>query len=98
MAYGIAKAGVECLVKGLAKEGARHNILVNGIAPGFIRTRFHTIRMKRTARDLERRAALVPLRRAGKPDDVATLIVYLLSDWNAYVTGQCIAVSGGVFL
>jgi 3-oxoacyl-[acyl-carrier protein] reductase len=98
MAYGIAKAGVECLVKGLAKEGARDNILVNGVAPGFIETRFHTLRMRRTARELKRRAELVPLKRAGKPDDVAALIVYLLSDWNKYITGECVAVSGGDFL
>ena len=95
MAYGVAKAGIECLTKGLAREGARHKILVNAICPGFIQTEFHTLRMHRSRSDLQRRAELVPLRRAGTPMEVAGLIAFLLSPWGDYITGECIPISGG---
>ena len=98
LAYGVAKAGIECLVKGLAREGASYGGLVNGVAPGFIETKFHTERMHRGAEELKRRAELVPLKRAGRTEDVARMIVYLLSAGGDYITGQCIAVSGGDWL
>ena len=98
MAYGVAKAGVECLAKALARAGAPHRIVVNAVAPGFIDTPFHRARMKRGTNELKRRAALVPLGRAGTPDEVAQLIVYLLSPAAGYITGECIAVSGGDWL
>ncbi len=98
MAYGVAKAGIECLAKGCARDGASHRILVNAVAPGFIDTSFHRARMRRTDEELKRRAALVPLKRAGRPDEVARLIVYLLSPAAGYITGECIAVSGGDWL
>ncbi len=98
MAYGVAKAGIECLTKACARDGAAHGILVNAIAPGFIESRFHAQRMRRTPEELARRATLVPLKRAGKPEDVARLIRYLLSPEAAYITGECIAVSGGDWL
>ncbi len=96
--YGAAKAGIECLTKALAREGAGQGILVNAIAPGFIDTPFHRRRLRRTPEELARRAAMVPLKRAGTPDEVADLIVYLLSPGSRYITGQCIAVSGGDWL
>lgn len=98
MAYGVAKAGIECLTKGLAREGARHGILVNAVAPGFIATKFHTARMHRDEETLKKRAELVPLKRAGTPEDVARMIVYLLSSGGDYITGQCLAISGGDWL
>lgn len=98
IAYGVAKAGIECLVKGLARAGAPYGILVNAVAPGFIATQFHSKRMGHDQEALERRAALVPLKRAGRPEDVARLIVYLLSPGGDFITGECIAVSGGDWL
>lgn len=98
MAYGVAKAGIEALTKGLARVGAPHNILVNTIAPGFIDTGFHTQRMRRTEEDLEQRAQLVPLKRAGTPLEVAGLIVFLASPLGNYITGESIPVSGGDWL
>lgn len=98
IAYGAAKAGVECVVKALAREGAPHRILVNAIAPGFIDTPFHAKRMGRRPVDLTRRAALVPLKRAGTPEEVAHLIIYLLSSGASFITGECVAVSGGDWL
>lgn len=98
LAYGVAKAGVECLIKGLARVGAPRKILVNGVAPGFILTPFHTRRLKRTPADLLRRSRECLLKRAGKPDDVARLILYFLSAGGNYVTGECFSVSGGDWL
>ena len=98
MAYGVAKAGIECLAKGLARDGAPHGILVNVVAPGFIDSPFHTERMRRSREQLVQRAALVPLKRAGTPDEVARVILFLLSVGGDYITGQCLAVSGGDWL
>ena len=98
MAYGAAKAAVECVTKGLAREGAKHQILVNGIAPGFIHSQFHTKQMKRTSQELKSRALLVPLQRAGDPADVAQMILFLLSSAGNYITGQIMAISGGDWL
>ncbi len=98
MAYGVAKAGIECLTKGLAREGAAHGVLVNAIAPGFIESQFHTRRMRRGKEELKKRAALVPLKRAGKPEEVAHLVLFLLSSGGGYMTGESLAVSGGDWL
>ncbi len=98
LAYGVAKAGIECLAKGLARIGAPHNILVNTICPGFIDTKFHTRRMHRTEEDLRQRANLTPLKRAGTPLEVAGLIIFLASPLGNYITGECIPISGGDWL
>ena len=98
MAYGVAKAGIECMVKGLARDCARHNILVNAVAPGFIRTKFHSEKMQRTVRQLDDRARMIPLKRAGTTEEVAGAIEYLLSERASYITGQVLAVSGGDWL
>lgn len=98
LAYGVAKAGVECLAKGLARSGAPDNILVNALAPGLIATRFHHDRLGRDAEALQRRAALVPLKRAGQPEDVAGMIEFLLSSGGGFITGEVIAISGGDWL
>ncbi|MFA5088796.1 MAG: SDR family oxidoreductase [Candidatus Omnitrophota bacterium] len=98
MAYGTAKAGIECITKGLAREGAKQNILVNAVAPGLIMTKFHREQMHRTKKQLEERARLVPLKRAGSPEDVAGMVMYLLSPAGNYITGHIINVSGGDWL
>jgi len=98
LAYGIAKAGIECMIKGLARDCAKHNILVNAIAPGFIMTKFHTEKMKRTPKQLKERAELIPLKRAGTTREIAGVILFLLSEAASYVTGQVITVSGGDWL
>jgi NAD(P)-dependent dehydrogenase (short-subunit alcohol dehydrogenase family) len=98
VAYGAAKAGIECITKGLAREGASHRILVNAVLPGFIRTEFHTRTMGRSKQDLRCRAKLVTLKRPGSPTEVANLIVFLISPEASYITGEAIAVSGGDWL
>lgn len=98
MAYGAAKAGVECLTKGLAREGAKYNILVNAVVPGFVETQFHTRWMHRSAQQVTRRIQMIPLKRAATTREVASLILFLASPAASFITGECIAVSGGDWL
>lgn len=98
LAYGAAKAGIECLVKGLARDCAPDNILVNAVAPGFIETTFHTRKMQKTAEELRRRAQLVPMKRAGTTAELAGTLLFLLSDGATYITGQTLTIAGGDWL
>ncbi len=96
--YAIAKRGTECMVQGLAREGAPDNILVNGVRLGYIASGFHERWHGRTADEMKARADLVPLKRGGDPDEAAALIVYLLSGWARFITGQMIPLTGGDWL
>ena len=98
LAYGVAKRGIECLVQGLAREGSRNNILVNGIRLGFIRSGFHQRWQNKTEDDLINRENLVLLKRAGAPEEVAAMMIYLLSGWSKFITGQMIPITGGDWL
>ena len=96
--YAIAKRGTEAMVQGLAREGAPHNILVNGIRLGFIASGFHQRWHDRTEVQMAERADLVPLKRGGDPDEAAALMIYLLSGWGAFITGQMFPLTGGDWL
>ena len=96
--YAIAKRGTEAMVQGLAREGAAHGILVNGVRLGYIASGFHERWHGRTREQMAARADLVPLKRGGHPDEAAALIVYLLSGWAAFITGQMLALTGGDWL
>ncbi|HEB78878.1 MAG TPA: SDR family oxidoreductase [Rhodospirillales bacterium] len=96
--YAVAKRGTECMVQGLAREGAPHNILVNGMRLGFIASGFHQRWTKKTGADMKERAEMVPLKRGGHPDEAAALMTYLLSDWAGFITGQMLALTGGDWL
>ncbi|MBU1611403.1 MAG: SDR family oxidoreductase, partial [Proteobacteria bacterium] len=87
LAYAVAKRGIECLVQALAKEGAKKGNLVNGVRPGYIRSGTHERWKNATEEDLARRAEMVPLKRAGTTQEVAALILFLLSDWAQFLTG-----------
>jgi 3-oxoacyl-[acyl-carrier protein] reductase len=94
LAYGISKSGIISLAKALARFGAKNDIIVNTIAPGFIKTRFHTKVMKRNKNQLKERLKFIKLNRVGTTEDVANLIMFLLFK-NNYSTGEVISIDGG---
>lgn len=96
--YAIAKRGTECMVQGLAREGAPDNILVNGVRFGYIASGFHQRWHEKTEQDMVARAAMVPLKRGGDPAEAAALMVYLLSGWAGFITGQMLPLTGGDWL
>ncbi|MEY4294911.1 MAG: hypothetical protein RLY82_599 [Pseudomonadota bacterium] len=91
--YAASKGAIDTLTMGLAKEVAAEGIRVNGVRPGIIDTEIHA------SGGIPDRAAQmapqVPMRRAGSADEVASAIVWLLSDAASYVTGTTIDVTGG---
>ena len=94
-AYGIAKAGVNQLARSLACEWGAHNIRVNAIAPGLIKTDFARALWEDEAL-ARRRIAETPLGRLGTAEDVAGAAVLLASPAGSFITGQTIVVDGGV--
>ena len=96
--YAIAKRGTECMVQGLAREGAPNNILVNGVRLGYIASGFHERWHNKSEEDMQKRRKMVPLKRGGHPDEAAALMVYLLSGWAGFITGQMLPLTGGDWL
>lgn len=92
--YSAAKAGVGGFTKALAKEIARYNVTVNGVAPGTTNTP-GAAEFIATAGGEEKLAKAYPLRRLGQPMDIANAILFLSSDMSSYMTGQIFSVSGG---
>jgi glucose 1-dehydrogenase/3-oxoacyl-[acyl-carrier protein] reductase len=92
--YAPSKRGVEALSRNLAAELAPHNIRVNCINPGLIATDMTDWVMK-DPQILPVVLNNIPLKRAGEPDEIAKVAVFLASDDASYVTGQCIYVDGG---
>ena len=91
--YAASKAGVIGMTKSLAREYAARNIRVNAIAPGFIDT---DMTESLSAELKEKIVNNIPLNALGKPEDIADMVVFLASDKAKYVTGQVIAVDGGM--
>ncbi|MDX1709364.1 MAG: 3-oxoacyl-ACP reductase FabG [Desulfobacterales bacterium] len=90
--YAAAKAGLIGATKSLAAEVAKRNVLVNAVSPGFIETEM--------IKDIPKEKVLpmIPLQRFGTPAEVAAVVSFLCSDRSAYITGQVIAVNGGVYM
>jgi len=93
--YAASKAGLIGFTKALALEVASRNITVNAVAPGLIETDM-TRAISEGAH--EAWADRIPLKRLGTPDDVASAVVFLASDEASYITGQVLAVNGGMYL
>jgi 3-oxoacyl-[acyl-carrier protein] reductase len=96
-AYTASKAALLGLTRALADKWAADGIRVNMVAPGFIRTRMTEI--QRTDADYEKRLLkAIPARRWGEPEEVAEVILFLASPRAPYVTGQSLAIDGGLML
>ena len=97
--YSAAKAGLQAMARTLALELGRFNVTVNAVAPGWIETEMTKEAAERvgiTMEDMkERFAKNIPLRRFGKPEDVANVVAFLASDEASYVSGETIYVAGG---
>ena len=89
--YAVAKTGVVVFSKSLAKEEAKNGIRVNVVNPGFIETDEYTEQMKKEM------PKEVPLRRLGKPEDIANAVLFLVSDEANYITGSVLNVHGGLW-
>ena len=92
--YGASKGGVISLVKGLSTELARHHILVNCVAPGWIETDMARP-VLRNRRLRSQAISVIPLRRFGRPEEVAMPILFLASSLATYMTGEVVNINGG---
>ncbi len=93
--YSASKAGIIGFTKSLAKEVASRNILVNAIAPGFIKTDMTEVLSENVKEEIQKN---IPLKRIGEAKDVANLVKFLSSEESSYITGQVINVDGGMLM
>lgn len=91
--YSASKAGLIGLTKSVARELASRNICVNAVAPGFIRTDM-TDKLPEAVQD--NAVGQIPLKKMGRPEDVAQAVLFLAGDASDYITGQVLCVDGGM--
>jgi NAD(P)-dependent dehydrogenase (short-subunit alcohol dehydrogenase family) len=101
LAYGASKSGLEAATRVMAIELGPYGVLVNDVAPGFVRTRMSVVDGKNELdsewfSDVYQRYSKLPLGRAGEPAEIAATISYQLSPGNTYVTGTSVRVDGGL--
>ena len=93
--YAAAKAGISGFTKSLAQEVGSRGITVNAIAPGYIQTDMtEALSEEQKAKII----ANIPLVRLGTPQDISSLVAFLVSDQASYITGQTLSVNGGMFM
>ena len=93
--YAAAKAGIIGFTKSIAKELAKRGINVNAVAPGFIETAMTSLLPEKVKEEFE---SSIPLKRIGKPEDVAKAVLFLASEYSDYITGQVINIDGGMVM
>ncbi|MEN6406494.1 MAG: SDR family NAD(P)-dependent oxidoreductase [Thermoguttaceae bacterium] len=93
--YAASKGGINGLTRALAKELAPRNVRVNAVAPGMIETDMSQV-VRGVAGDLIKK--MIPLKRIGKPEEIASVVAFLAGDDAAYLTGQVVRVDGGLSL
>ena len=91
--YAVSKAAINCATKKMAKELGAYGVRVNAVAPGLIETKMLA---EANEEDVANLVSGTSLKHLGKPQDVADLIAYLVSDESSYVTGQVIRIDGGI--
>jgi 3-oxoacyl-[acyl-carrier protein] reductase len=101
LAYDSAKAGLEAATRSLAIELGPRGVLVNSVAPGFVRTRMSVVDgadelESQWFRQIYVEHGRLPLRRAAEPAEIAAAVAHLISPDNTYLTGQRIVVDGGL--
>jgi len=92
--YAASKGAIDSLTVGLAKELAAHNIRVNAVQPGLIETEIHALSTGDPGR-VERIKPLIPMQRIGQPEEIADIVLFLLSEKSSYMTGALLRASGG---
>jgi 3-oxoacyl-[acyl-carrier protein] reductase len=93
--YAAAKAGILGLSKSLAREVGSRNITINCVAPGFVDTDMTRALSEKQQQDLLQH---VPLKRLGKPEDIASAVAFLASPSAGYITGATLHVNGGMYM
>lgn len=93
--YCASKAALDALTIGFAREGAQHNILVNSIRCGLIDTGMHRLVDGYSDEQFQQRLDKVPLKRAGSPDDIARMALFLAGESGNFITGEVFTVAGG---
>ena len=93
--YSSAKAGMIGMTKSLAKEFASRNIQVNAVAPGFVDT---DMTDKLTPQQREALLNIIPMKRTAKPEEIASVVLFLATPASSYMTGQVLCVDGGIVM
>jgi len=93
--YAASKAGMVGFSKSIAKEVARRGICVNVVAPGYIETPMTDVLSDDVKKGIKMR---IPIKRLGSPQDIAGVVGFLCGDKASYITGQVIAVDGGMVI
>ena len=93
--YAAAKSGVEAFSRSLSREVGSRGITVNCVAPGYIDTDMTSSFTEEQKKEITK---LIPLNRFGKPEEIAKLISFLVSEEGSYITGQTIHINGGLHI
>jgi 3-oxoacyl-[acyl-carrier protein] reductase len=94
--YAASKGALNSMTRVLAKELGKRNVLVNAVAPGFIETDMSETVLNMAGADKIK--AAIPMKRLGKPEDIANVVLFLCSPASGYMTGQVLTVDGGLSL
>ncbi|TWW09409.1 hypothetical protein E3A20_14590, partial [Planctomyces bekefii] len=93
--YAASKGGVEGFTRCIATELARRGVTANAVAPGFIETDMTVAVVNAAGDEIKKK---IPVRRLGRPEDIAGAVMFFAADESSYVTGQVLKVDGGLTL